>query len=96
MFALIFRSAFGLEAGFGAVLGPGDRSGASSAASTPTRPDRAPARTRPRPPRSSHPAKQGYVQAFSVYVDTLLVCSATAFLILSTGMYNVQGAGRGD
>jgi AGCS family alanine or glycine:cation symporter len=37
----------------------------------------------------SHPAKQGYVQAFSVYVDTLLVCSATAFLILSTGMYNV-------
>ena len=37
----------------------------------------------------SHPAKQGYVQAFSIYVDTLLVCSATAFMILSTGMYNV-------
>src|SRR5690606_6276263 len=37
----------------------------------------------------SHPAKQGYVQAFSVYVDTLLVCSATAFMIISTGMYNV-------
>jgi AGCS family alanine or glycine:cation symporter len=40
----------------------------------------------------SHPAKQGLVQAFSVYVDTLLVCSATAFIILATGMYNVFGA----
>src|SRR5690606_28693445 len=39
----------------------------------------------------AHPAQQGYVQAFSVYVDTLLVCSATAFMILSTGMYNVVG-----
>ncbi|SDZ21668.1 alanine/glycine:cation symporter family protein [Tindallia californiensis] len=37
----------------------------------------------------SHPAKQGLVQAFSVYVDTLFVCSATAFMILVTGMYNV-------
>jgi AGCS family alanine or glycine:cation symporter len=38
----------------------------------------------------AHPAEQGYVQAFSIYVDTLLVCSATAFMILSTGTYNVQ------
>jgi AGCS family alanine or glycine:cation symporter len=30
------------------------------------------------------------VQAFSVYIDTLLVCSATAFMLLSTGMYNVM------
>lgn len=36
----------------------------------------------------SHPAKQGIVQAFSVYVDTLIVCSATAFMIIVTGMYN--------
>ena len=35
----------------------------------------------------SHPVKQGLVQAFSVYVDTLLVCSATAFMILITGSY---------
>lgn len=35
------------------------------------------------------PENQGIVQAFSVYIDTLLVCSATAFMILSTGMYNV-------
>ncbi len=38
----------------------------------------------------SHPAKQGLVQSFSVYIDTLLVCSATAFLILFSNCYNVQ------
>jgi len=38
-----------------------------------------------------HPAQQGLVQAFSVYVDTLLVCSATAFMILITGSYHVTG-----
>lgn len=37
----------------------------------------------------SHPVKQGLVQAGSVYIDTLFVCSATAFMILSTGMYKV-------
>ena len=37
----------------------------------------------------SHPVKQGLVQSFSVYIDTMVVCSATAFLILSTGLYNV-------
>ncbi|MEN9985100.1 MAG: hypothetical protein RI925_602, partial [Pseudomonadota bacterium] len=43
----------------------------------------------------THPAKQGLVQAFSVYVDTLFVCSATAFMLLITGQYNVQdGAGK--
>lgn len=36
-----------------------------------------------------HPAKQGLVQAFSVYIDTLLVCTATAIMILSTGCYNI-------
>jgi AGCS family alanine or glycine:cation symporter len=43
----------------------------------------------------SHPAEQGLVQAFSVYVDTLLVCSATAFMILITGAYNVHGGDGG-
>lgn len=37
----------------------------------------------------SHPVKQGMVQAFSVYVDTLLVCTATAVMLLATNMYNV-------
>ncbi len=40
----------------------------------------------------SHPAKQGLVQAFSVYIDTLFVCSATGFMILMTGMYNLIDA----
>jgi AGCS family alanine or glycine:cation symporter len=39
----------------------------------------------------SHPAKQGLVQGFSVYIDTLFVCSATAFMLLITGQYNVEG-----
>src|SRR5690606_8307873 len=37
----------------------------------------------------SHPVKQGLVQAFSVYVDTLFICTATAFMILFTGQYNI-------
>ncbi len=39
--------------------------------------------------RVSHPAKQGLVQAFSVYVDTLLVCTATAVMILACKTYNI-------
>jgi AGCS family alanine or glycine:cation symporter len=37
----------------------------------------------------SHPAKQGLVQAFSVYVDTLFVCTATGLTLVITGCYNV-------
>jgi len=36
-----------------------------------------------------HPVKQGLVQAFSVYVDTLLVCTATAVMILACKTYNI-------
>ena len=34
----------------------------------------------------SHPAKQGLVQMLSVFIDTLLICSATAFMCLCTGV----------
>lgn len=34
----------------------------------------------------SHPAKQGIVQIFSVFIDTMLICSATAFMILCSGV----------
>ena len=37
----------------------------------------------------SHPVKQGLVQAFSVYIDTLLVCTATAMMILACRTYNI-------
>lgn len=36
---------------------------------------------------TSHPAKQGLIQTLGVYVDTLVVCSCTAFLILVSGLY---------
>jgi len=88
MFALIFKSAFNAEAAFGGVFGgtimwgvkrgvysseAGMGSGAQAAAAA----------------EVSHPAKQGLAQSFSVYVDTLFVCTATALMILSTGQYNV-------
>jgi AGCS family alanine or glycine:cation symporter len=89
IFALIFTSAFGLDAAFGAVLGLAVEWGVkrgvySNEAGQGTGPHSAAAA------EVSHPAKQGYVQAFSIYVDTLLVCSATAFMILATGKYNVN------
>ena len=34
----------------------------------------------------SHPVKQGLVQVLSVFIDTMLICSATAFMILCTGL----------
>ncbi len=34
-----------------------------------------------------HPANQGIVQAFSVFIDTLVICSCTAFMILLSGIY---------
>lgn len=89
---LIFSSAFGLDAGFGAMLGMAIQWGVkrgvySNEAGQGTGPHASSAA------EVSHPAKQGLVQGFSVYVDTLFVCSATAFMLLITGQYNVEGAG---
>lgn len=44
----------------------------------------------------SHPVKQGFAQSFSVYVDTLLVCTATALMILCSGTYNIFDAKTGE
>ncbi len=43
---------------------------------------------------TSHPVKQGLIQSFGVYIDTLVVCSATAFIILSSGV-ETNGASDG-
>jgi AGCS family alanine or glycine:cation symporter len=86
---LIFRSAFGLDAGFGAMLGMAIQWGVKRGVYS----NEAGQGTGPHPAAAaevSHPAKQGYVQAFSVYIDTLFVCSATAFMVLCTGKYNVK------
>jgi len=86
---LIFSSAFGLDAGFGAIIGMAIQWGVkrgvySNEAGQGTGPHASSAA------EVSHPAKQGLVQGFSVYVDTLFVCSATAFMLLITGQYNVE------
>ena len=43
-----------------------------------------------------HPAQQGLAQAFSVYVDTLLVCTATALMIITSGTYNILDSKTGE
>jgi len=44
----------------------------------------------------SHPVKQGLVQMLSVFIDTLLICSATAFMCLSTSIDPVKYAVDGS
>lgn len=95
MFGLIFKGAFHMDSLYGAIWGStvmwgvkrgiysneaGYGSGAHAAASA----------------EVSHPAKQGLAQSFSVYVDTLFVCTATAIMILCTGMYNVKNEDTGE
>ena len=87
VFGLIFGSAFGVQPVFGAILGLAIKWGVqrgiySNEAGQGTGPHAAAAA------EVSHPAKQGFAQSFSVYIDTLFVCSATAFIIISTGMFN--------
>lgn len=90
---LIFSSAFGLDAAFGGIVGSAIAWGVkrgifSNEAGQGTGPQAAAAA------EVAHPAQQGLVQAFSVYVDTLGVCTATGLMVLLTGQYNVAD-GRG-
>ena len=43
----------------------------------------------------SHPAKQGLAQIISVYIDTLMICSATVFILLLTGVYKTDSSLNG-
>lgn len=83
MFGMIFSSAFDFEAIFGGFAGScimygvkrglySNEAGMGSAPNAAARAD------------VSHPAKQGMVQMLSVFIDTLLICTATAFMCLST------------
>ncbi len=91
VFMDMIRSAFGLNQALGGILGStiawgvkrgiysneaGQGTGAIVAGAA----------------KVSHPVKQGLVQAFSVYIDTLLVCTATAVMILACKTYNVFDA----
>ena len=83
---MIFTDAFTPMAGVGAAIGWGVKRGVySNEAGQGTGPHAAAAA------EVDHPAQQGLVQAFSVYIDTLFVCSATAFMILITNQYYVNG-----
>lgn len=42
---------------------------------------------------TSHPIKQGMLQALGVFTDTLLICTCTAFIILIAGLYNGDSDG---
>lgn len=90
--ALIFTSAFDLNSTFGGLMGSAiawgvQRGVYSNGAGIGSETFESGAA------EVSHPAKQGLVQAFSVYIDTLFICSATAFMILITGMYDVKPEG---
>lgn len=92
VFSLIVTSAFDLNATFGGLIGAAiswgvQRGVYSNAAGLGSETFESGAA------EVSHPAKQGLVQSFSVYIDTLLICSATAFMILITGMYDVKPDG---
>ena len=90
MFALIFHDAFDPQAavggGFGAVFMTGVRRGLfSNEAGEGSVPNAAATAG------GKHPVRQGLVQAAGVYVDTWLVCSATAFSVLLTSQYVIGG-----
>lgn len=93
MFSLIFSSAFGVNEAFGGILGSAIAWGVrraifSSVAGV------GEATYSSAAAEVTHPAKQGLVQAFSIYIDTIVVCTATAFMILVTGMYSVTPIGK--
>jgi AGCS family alanine or glycine:cation symporter len=87
-FGLIFKSAFALEPTFAGIFGMAVSWGVKRGIYS----NEAGQGTAPHPAAAaevSHPVKQGLVQAFSVYIDTLFVCTATALMILFTGKYNI-------
>ena len=87
---MIFADAFTPMAGLGAAIGLGVKRGVySNEAGQGTAPHAAAAA------EVDHPAQQGLVQSFSIYIDTLFICTATAFMILITGMFNVGTADAG-
>lgn len=88
--ALVFNSAFGLPAAASGLVGyglaqaifQGVQSGLfSNEAGTGSAPNIA-AAAAPWPP---HPASQGYIQMLAVFIDMLVICSATAAIILTSG-----------
>ncbi len=90
VFARIFSEAFGLRqavaGGFGAVLMNGAKRGLfSNEAGSGSAPCAAAAAD------ISHPAKEGLLQAFGVFIDTIVICSCSAMIMLLTPEALTQG-----
>ncbi len=86
VFNLIISHAFGLKevvgGGIGAAMMQGIRRGLfSNEAGMGSVPNAAATAN------VSHPAKQGLVQSLGVFFDTIMICSATAFIIILAGLY---------
>jgi AGCS family alanine or glycine:cation symporter len=84
--ALIFNSAFGLEpafaGGIGAAILMGVKRGLfSNEAGLGSAPNVAAVA------EVKHPVAQGIVQSLSVFIDTIILCSCTALIILLSGVY---------
>lgn len=85
MFSDIFSNAFDFQAIFGGFAGScvmhGIKRGLfSNEAGVGSAPNAAASAA------VSHPVKQGLVQMLSVFIDTILICSATAFMLLCSGV----------
>ena len=90
VFARIFSEAFGFRqmaaGGFGAVMMNGVKRGLfSNEAGSGSAPCAAAAAA------SDHPVKIGLTQAFGVFIDTIVICSCTAFIILITPASETAG-----
>ncbi|MEI6857121.1 alanine/glycine:cation symporter family protein [Psychrilyobacter sp.] len=90
VFASIFSNAFGVQqvvgGGLGVVIMAGIKRGLfSNEAGSGSAPCAAAAA------EVSHPAKQGLIQSLGVFIDTLVICSATAFVILLADKTAIQG-----
>ncbi|MBN6887730.1 alanine or glycine:cation symporter, AGCS family [Cytobacillus horneckiae] len=86
IFALIFESAFGISEVAGGALGAAMMNGIkrglfSNEAGMGSAPNAGATAD------VSHPVKQGLIQSLGVFVDTLVICSSTAFIILFSGLY---------
>lgn len=89
---LIVSSAFGADAVFGGIVGTAIAWGVRRAVFSNVA-GAGEATFSSAAAEVSHPAKQGLVQGFSVYIDTVIVCTATALMILITESYNVLPPG---
>ena len=93
MFTEIFKGAFGLDSAVGGGIGAAMKYGIqrglfANEAGMGSAPNAAATAD------VTHPAKQGFIQTIGVLVDTFLVCTSTAFIVLCSGAYkatNLEG-----